>query len=107
MFQLDFNDFLGVVPRAAGIGHENCLIQAKDSNGNQVTDEEKRFEKRECKCREKHGDENINHALLCILRADLNHLLAVGYGCLLHTFQLDVGFDELDRTIGASGHSLC
>jgi len=34
LLQLDFHNFLGVVPGAAGVGHKNCLIQAEDGDGN-------------------------------------------------------------------------
>jgi len=40
LFQIHFNDFLGVVPRAAGIGHEDGLEQAEERNAHEVTDEE-------------------------------------------------------------------
>ena len=49
---------------------------------------------------------DIQHALLRILRADLDHLLAVGDGGFYHAFELDVGFDELDRAICASSDGL-
>ena len=55
---------------------------------------------------EEHGDENIQHPFLRVLGADLDHFLAVGDGGLLHAFELDVGFDELDRAVSAGGHGL-
>jgi len=38
--QLDLDDLLRVVPRAAGVGHEDSLIQAEQGNGDQVADKE-------------------------------------------------------------------
>ena len=40
LLQFDFDDFLGVVPGAAGVGHEDGLVEAEDGDGEQVADEE-------------------------------------------------------------------
>ncbi len=44
--QDDLNDLLGVIPRTAGVGHEDCLEQAEDRHGNQESNEEKRVDAR-------------------------------------------------------------
>ena len=41
--QFDFDDFLGVVPGAAGVGHEDGLEQAEGRQADQEADEEKRL----------------------------------------------------------------
>src|SRR6266851_9400731 len=40
LLHFHFDDFLRVVPRAAGIGHEDGLVQPEDGDGDQVPDEE-------------------------------------------------------------------
>ena len=55
---------------------------------------------------EEDRQEDVEHALLRILGADLHDLLAVVNRGLLHAFQLDVCLDELDRAISAGGHRL-
>ena len=45
--QVHFDELLGVVPGAAGVGHVNGLEQAEHRDGNQVGDEEVRVEKSE------------------------------------------------------------
>src|ERR1043166_8743330 len=42
--QIHFDDFLGVVPRAAGVGHEDGLKQSEEGDADQVADEEIRVE---------------------------------------------------------------
>ena len=38
--KVHFHDFFGVVPCAAGVGHENGLVQAEDRDRDQIADEE-------------------------------------------------------------------
>ena len=78
LLQFDFDDFLGVVPRAAGVGHEDGLIEAEDGDGDQVADEEERLDEGEGQRGEEDGDENVEHALLRVLGADFDDFLAVG-----------------------------
>ena len=51
-------------------------------------------------------EEDVEHALLRVLRADLHHFLAVGDGGLGGAFQFDVGLDELHRAVSAGGNGL-
>ena len=76
--QLGLDDLLGVVPGAAGVGHEDGLEQAEQRDRDQVADEEERLDERERQRGEEHRQEDVEHALLRVLRADLDHLLAVG-----------------------------
>src|SRR5205085_9658112 len=94
LLQLNFHDLLGVIPCTARVGHKNRLIQTKDRDGDQITDEKKRFKEREGKRREKYGNENIDHALLCVLGADLDHFFTVADRSLFNAFKFDVGFDK-------------
>ncbi len=56
--------------------------------------------------REEDREEDVEHALLRVLRADLDDLLAVLDRGLLGAFELDVRLDELDRAVGAGGDGL-
>ena len=106
LLQLDLDNLFRVVPRRARVGHEDGLIEAERGNRNQVADEEKRLDEGEGQGDEEHRDEDVQHALLRVLGADLDHLLAVADACLLGSFEIDVSFDELDRAIRAGGHGL-
>ena len=55
---------------------------------------------------EEDGDEDVEHAFLRVLGADLDDFFAVGDaggGC---AFELDVGLDEFDGAVGAGGDGL-
>ena len=78
LLQLDLDELLGVVPGAAGVGHEDGLEQAEERDRDQVADEEVRLEAGEGQRGEEDGQEDVEHALLRVLRADLDDLLAVG-----------------------------
>src|SRR5665647_2236609 len=65
--QIDLDDLLRVVPRAARIGHEDGLIQPEDGDRDEVADEEVRLDERERQSREEHADEHVDHALLLSL----------------------------------------
>ena len=106
LLQFDFDDFLGVVPGAAGVGHEDGLVETEDRDRDQVADEEERLDEGEGQRGEEDGQEDVEHALLRVLGADFDDLLAVGDRSLLHALQLDVGLDEFDRAVGAGGHRL-
>ena len=60
LLQLDLDDLLGVVPRAAGVGHEDGLEQAEDRDRDQVADEEERLEEREGEGREEDAMKMLN-----------------------------------------------
>ena len=105
--QLDLDDLLGVVPGAAGVGHEDRLEQPEQRDRDQVADEEERLEERERQRREEHRQEDVEHPLLRVLRADLHDLLAVRDRRLRRpAVQLDVRLDELDRAVGAGADRL-
>src|SRR5262249_10240691 len=104
--QFRLHDFLGIIPGAAGIRHENGLEQSERSDRDQVADEEEGLEKRKSQGGEEHRDEDIQHALLRVLRADRHHFLGVGYRGFLRALQLDVLLDELHRAVGAGGYRL-
>src|SRR6267142_1462013 len=106
LLQLNFDDLLGVVPRAAGIGHENCLVQAEDRDGDQVANEEKRLHERERQCAEEHGQKDVEHAFLRVLRADFYDLLAVTDGGFLHALEPDIRLDEFDGAVGSGSNGL-
>src|SRR5262249_29803505 len=77
LLQLDFDDFLSVVPRAAGVGHKDRLVQTENGDGNEIADEEKWFKESKGQRREEHGDEDVDHAFLRVERADFDDFLAV------------------------------
>src|ERR1022692_3348540 len=104
--QLGLDNFLGVVHGAPGVGHEDGLEQAEYGDRDQVADEVERLEEREGQRGEEHGDKDVEHALLRVLRADGHHLLGVGYGGLLGALQLDMLLDEFHRAICAGGDRL-
>src|SRR5208337_2438150 len=99
--QLDFDNLLGVVPRCARVGHENGLIEPENSYRHQVADEKERVDESEGQSAEEDCDEDVQHASLGILRADGNHLLAVGDRRLFCALQLDMRFDELHCSVRA------
>ena len=104
-FRLD--DLLGVVPCATGVRHEHGLIQTDDRQRDQVADEEERLDERTSQRTEEHGHEDVEHALLCILRTDGNDALAVGNVGLGRAFvKFHVVLDELNGTIGTGRNSL-
>ncbi len=69
--------FLALSHAAPAFGHEDGLIEAEDGNRNQVADEEERLEEGKGQGGEEHRDEDVQHALLRVLRADVDDLLAV------------------------------
>ena len=106
LLQLDFDDFLGVVPCAAGVGHEDGLVEAEDGDGDQVADEEEGLDEGEGQRGEEDGDEDVEHAFLRVLGADLDDFLAVGDAGCCDAVELDVGLDEFDGAVGAGGDGL-
>src|SRR6267143_2723948 len=106
LLEFDFNDFLGVVPGTAGVGHEDGLVQAEDGDGEEIADEEKRFDEGEGQRGEEHRDENVEHALLRVLGANLDDLFTVSDAGGRSSVELDVGLDEFDGAVSAGGHGL-
>ena len=106
LLKFGFDDLLGVIPRGSSIGHEDCLVETEDRNRNQIANKKERFHKGKGQGPEEDGEEDVEHSLLRVLGADLNHFLAVSNGGLLRALQFDVGLDELDRAIGARGNGL-
>ena len=106
LLQLDFHDFLGVVPGASRVGHEDGLIQTESGDGNEIADKKERLD--ECKRQrgEKYSNENVEHPFLRVLRADFHNFLAVRDARRRSAFQLDVGLDEFHGTIGAGSDRL-
>jgi hypothetical protein len=47
LLELDLDELLGVVPGAAGVGHEDGLVEAEERDGDEVADEEERLEEGE------------------------------------------------------------
>ena len=68
--QVGLDDLLGVVPRAAGVGHEDGLEQAEEGDADQVADEEVGVEERQGQGEAEDHDEDVDHAVLGVLRAD-------------------------------------
>ena len=82
------------------------MIEAEDGDGEKIADEEERLDEGEGKRCEKDGDENVEHALLRVERADFDDFFAVRDRGFFHAFELDVGFDEFDGPVSASGDGL-
>jgi hypothetical protein len=101
LLELDLDDLLRVVPGAAGVGHEDRLVEAEQRDRDQVADEEERLDAGEGEGAEEDRQEDVEHALLRVLGADLDDLLAVGDRGLRRALELDVLLDELDRPVGA------
>src|SRR5580658_5561621 len=106
LFQVDLYDFLRIVPGAAGIGHEDGLVESEDRNRDEIANKEERLIEGERKGSEENGEKDVEHSLLRVLRADFYHLLTVGDRCLFRTLQFNVRLDELDRAICAGGDRL-
>src|SRR5258705_8681039 len=106
LLEFTLDHFLGVVPCPAGIRHEDRLIQTEHGDRDQITDKEERLDE----CKSKRGKENhqkdVEHALLCVLSANLNDLLAVLYRSFLDPFEFYIRFDELDCPVSAARHRL-
>ncbi|MPM14466.1 hypothetical protein SDC9_60829 [bioreactor metagenome] len=105
--QVGLDDLLRVVPGAARVGHEDGLVEAEHRDRDQITDEEVRLHEGERQGGEEDAQEQVEHALLGVLGADLHDLLGVGLaGAGDRVVQPDVVPDELDRPVGAGGHRL-
>src|ERR1041385_2153497 len=100
LLQLDLDDFLRIVPRATGVGHEDRLVQTEERDRHEIADEEERLDERKRERREEDREEDVEHALLRVLRADLDNFLRVRHRRLRRALELDVGLDELDGSVG-------
>ena len=108
LLEVDLDHLLGVVPGAAGVGHEDRLVEAEERDRDQVADEEERLEAGERQRREEHRQEDVEHALLRVLGADLDHPLASrrprpSWPSASRRMLL---LDELDGAVGAGGDRL-
>src|SRR5581483_1923956 len=106
LLQLSLHDLLGIVPCAAGVCHEDGLIQAKCGNRDQVSNEEEWLHESESQRGEEHRNKDVQHSFLCILRANRDHPFAVAYRCLFDALKLNIRCDELNRAIGTGGNGL-
>ncbi len=106
LFQFNFHNFFGIVPGAAGVRHEDRLIQTENSDRDQISNEVEGLDKGKRQRGEKDREEYIEHALLRVLRADLHNFLAVGHRGFLHSFQPNVRFNELDCAVSARSYRL-
>ena len=106
LLHLYFYDFLGVIPSRAGVRHEDGLVESEDCNRDQITDKEKWLDERKGEGGKEDAEEDIEHASLRVLCADLHDLFAVLDRSFLNAFELNVGFDELDCAIGAGRDGL-
>ena len=78
-FQIHLHDFLGVVPGATGIGHENCLEQAEERDGDEIADEKVGVEKCQRKREAENHNEDVPHAFLGVHCANADDFFAVGF----------------------------
>ena len=105
--QIHLDDLLGVVPSATGVGHEDRLVQAEDGDRDEVADEEVGIDEGEGQGGEEHRQEDVDHALLGVLGADLHDAGRVlGGGLGGRGIQLHVGLDVLHGPVGAGGDGL-
>src|SRR5690348_3043057 len=107
LLHFDFDDFLGIVPSTTGVGHEDGLVQAEGGDGHQVADEEKRLDKGEGESREENRNENVEHALLRVLRTNFDDALAVRDAGGRGAVELDMALDEFNGAVSAGGNGLC
>src|SRR5215471_15048054 len=105
-FQFRLDDLLRVVPGASGIRHKDRLIKAEKGNRDQISNEEVRFKESETERREENSQEDVEHSLLRILRADFDDLFRIADRSFGRAFQLDVGLDKFHSAISTSADCL-
>jgi hypothetical protein len=98
--------FLALSQAPPALAMKTGLIQAEQRDRHEVADEEIGLNEGKRERREEDGQEDVEHPLLRVLRADLDDLLAVGDRRLLHAVQLDVRLDELHGTVAPGGDRL-
>src|SRR5206468_9709241 len=86
--------------------HENRLEEPEQRDRDQIADEKVGLEKRKRQRREKHAQEDVEHAALRVLRANLDDLLAVRNRGLLDALEPDIRLDELNGAVGAGADRL-
>ena len=69
--------FLALIPCAAGIGHEDGLVQTEDGDADEVANEEIVVQAGESQGGEEDAEEDVEHPLLGVLRADLDDFFRV------------------------------
>ncbi len=119
LLQVNLYHLFGVVPASPRIGHEYRLEQAEHGYGNQVGYEQRYRQiavltrSRRCQAGKgdgegEDGDKDVEHALLRILGADLDHFFGFFYGGLLAGFliQTYVLLDVFHRPVGPGGDRL-
>ena len=106
LFEIHFNDFFCIVPSATRVSHEDRLVETENRNRDQVPDKVEGFNEREGKSGKENCEKDVEHAFLCILRANLHDLLTVSNRSLCDPFQLYIRLDELDRPICSRGYRL-
>ena len=98
--QIDFHDFLCIVPSPASVSHEYSLVEAKNSDRNQVADEKERLDKRERQCGKEHRQKDKQHALLGVLRANLDDRAAVLFGgAFVAGIEVNILFDKRHSSV--------
>src|SRR5438045_855589 len=97
--KLSLDDFFRIVPGAAGVRHEDRLIETEERDRNQIANEEEGIEERESQGGKEDGQEDVEHSLLRILSADLDHFLRITYRCPRRSLQFNIRLDELHRSI--------
>src|SRR5262249_57810136 len=70
LLELDLDDLLRVVPGAAGVGHEDRLIETEDRDRDEVADEEVRLEAGERQQRGENDEEDVEQAAVRVERAE-------------------------------------
>ena len=107
LLQLDLDDLLRVVPGAAGVGHEDRLVQPEERDRDQVADEEVRLEERRRPACEKNTVRKMLNMPFCAYCVQISTtFLLSSTEAFVDAFELDVRLDELDRAVGAGRHRL-
>src|SRR5207248_5819838 len=81
-------------------------VQPEERDRYQIADEEVGLDEREGQRREEYREEDVEHALLCVLGADLDDLLRVRDGRLGRALEMNVRLDELDGAVGTGRDGL-
>ena len=117
-FHVHLNHLLAVVPRTACVGQIHGLEQTEHGDTDQIADKQAhgvlssdtlgRREAGESQCKAEDGDKDVDHAALCVVGANLHHLLALlGVGLLGGVgVKLDVALDIFHGAVGTGGDSL-
>ena len=104
--EIHLDEFLRVVPGSTGVRHEDGLVEPEQRHRDEEPDEQERFGEGERQGGEEHAQENVEHTLLGVLGADLDHLVGILGGGLRLAVEVQVLFDELHCPVGARGDGL-